>query len=36
MLKVTDDLEHFRFNTAIAALMELNKYIDPSQRISCS
>lgn len=24
MLKVTDDITHFRFNTAIAALMELN------------
>ncbi len=24
ILKVTDDLQHFRFNTAIAALMELN------------
>ena len=24
ILKVTDDMEHFRFNTAIAALMELN------------
>jgi leucyl-tRNA synthetase len=24
LLKVTDDIEHFRFNTAIAAMMELN------------
>jgi leucyl-tRNA synthetase len=24
LLKVTDDVEHFRFNTAIAAMMELN------------
>jgi leucyl-tRNA synthetase len=27
ILKVTDDIEHFRFNTAIAALMELNNYL---------
>jgi leucyl-tRNA synthetase len=27
ILKVTDDLEHFRFNTAIAALMEMNNVL---------
>ncbi len=27
ILKVTDDIEHFRFNTAIAALMELNNFL---------
>ncbi|MBW7882543.1 MAG: leucine--tRNA ligase [Caldilineaceae bacterium] len=27
IIKVTDDIEHFRFNTAIAALMELNNYL---------
>ena len=25
--KVTDDLDHFRFNTAISALMELNNHL---------
>jgi leucyl-tRNA synthetase len=27
ILKVTDDIQNFRFNTAIAALMELNNYL---------
>ena len=27
IIKVTDDLEHFRFNTAIAAMMEFNNYL---------
>jgi leucyl-tRNA synthetase len=27
ILKVTDDIESFRFNTAIAAMMELNNYL---------
>ena len=27
ILKVTDDIQNFRFNTAIAAMMELNNYL---------
>jgi len=27
ILKVTDDIEHFRFNTAVAAMMELNNHL---------